>query len=107
MGRLSRARAGLKYVLVCLDVYSKYVIIYPLKNSKKKSDYLKNHSQPGRIQCDHSVQLTNPKWTEKLKKEEIKCPVSSIRYPDSKVVEQYKKEWKRLLRSSVDDKHTA
>ena len=114
IGPLPKARAGLRYVLVCLDAFSKYVALYPLKHAttnavinKIFNDYIKNHGKPERIQCDHGTQFTSPKWIEKLEKEKITCTFSSIRHPQSNIVERCNKELKRLFRTLVDEKHGA
>ena len=36
IGPLPTARAGMKYILVCLDAFSKFVALYPLKNATMK-----------------------------------------------------------------------
>ena len=114
IGPLPKARAGLRYVLVCLDAFSKFVALYPLKNATTEAvisrifnDYIKNHGKPERIQCDHGTQFTSPKWTEKLKKEGILCTFSSIRHPQSNIVERCNREIKRFFHTFVDEKHGA
>ena len=114
IGPLPNARAGLKYVLVCMDAFSKFVALYSLKNattnaviSKIFGDYIKNHGKPEMIQCDQGTQFTSPKWTDKLKKENISYTFSSIRHPQSNIVERCNKELKRMFRTLVNEKHGA
>jgi hypothetical protein len=44
-GLLSTGQGGLKYLLVCLDIFSKHVNLYPLKTATTRSclNKLKNH----------------------------------------------------------------
>ena len=79
IGPLPTARAGMKYVLVCLDAFSKFVALYPMKNAltenvinKIFNDYIPKHGKPERIQADHGSQFTSNKWIAKLKKGEYK-----------------------------------
>lgn len=114
IGPLPKARAGMRHILVCMDAFSKYVALYPLKYATTEAvinrifnDYIKKHGKPERIQSDHGTQFTSPKWIEKLKKEDIKCTFSSIRHPQSNNVERCNKEIKRFFRTLVDEKHGA
>lgn len=111
IGPLPTARAGMKYILVCLDAFSKYVALYPLKNAttdavinKIFNDYVLKHGKPERIQADHGTQFTSKKWIEKLKKENIVCSFSSIRHPQAAIVERCNKEIKRFFRTFISIK---
>ena len=112
IGPLPTARAGMKYVLVCLDAFSKFVALYPLKNATTQSvinkifnDYIIKHGKPKRIQADHSTQFTSKKWINKLKTENIICSFSSIRHPQAAIVERCNKEIKRFFRTFISLKN--
>ena len=112
IGPLPTARAGMKYILVCLDAFSKYVALYPLKNATTDSvinkifgDYIIKHGKPERIQADHGSQFTSKKWIDKLRKEEIICSFSSIRHPQAAIVERCNKEIKRFFRTFISIKN--
>ena len=112
IGPLPTARAGMKYILVCLDAFSKFVALYPLKNATTKSvinkifnDYIMKHGKPTRIQADHGTQFTSKKWIKKLKAENIICSFSGIRHPQAAIVERCNKEIKRFFRTFISLKN--
>ena len=114
IGPLPKARAGMRHVLVCMDAFSKFVALYPIRNATTEvvinkifNDYIKKHGKPERIQSDHGTQFTSPKWIDKLKKENIQCTFSSIRHPQSNNVERCNKELKSFFRTFVKEKHGA
>jgi hypothetical protein len=62
-GPLPTGRGGVKYLLVCLDVFSKHVTLYALRSAttrgcikKLKNDYFERFSQPQIILSDHGSQ---------------------------------------------------
>lgn len=113
-GPLPTSTAGAKYILTTIDVFSKYVHMYPIKNAtanicvRKICDhYVKIYGKIEKIMCDHGSQFTAKKWIEKLKSENIKLVYSSIRHPQSNIVERMHRELGRFFRCLVKDKHTA
>lgn len=65
---LPRSTGGPEYIFVMLDVFSKYVKLYPIKKEntntilKKLFDhYIPEMGQPKRILSDHGTQFTSPK----------------------------------------------
>ena len=98
--------------MVCLDAFSKFVALYPLKNATTEAvinkifnDYIVKHGKPERIQADHGSQFTSKKWIEKLKKENITCSFSSIRHPQAAIVERCNKEIQRFFRTFISIKN--
>jgi transposase InsO family protein len=66
---LPTGRGGVKYLLVCLEVFSRHVTLYSLKTATTKSclgkltnQYFKNVVQPKIILSDHGSQFTSPVW---------------------------------------------
>ena len=112
-GPLPRSVGGAQYIFVVLDVFSKYVKLYPIKKEttecvlKKLFDsYIPLMGEPKRILADHGSQFTSPKWSDRLRKAGIQVVFSSIRHPKSNPVERVMRELGRLFRTLCADKHT-
>lgn len=70
-------------------------------------EYVPVYGRHNRIQTDHGTQFTSRIWLSKLKEEQIGSVVSSIRHPQSNLVERVNKEIGRFLRTIELPKHTA
>ena len=112
IGPLAKAKYGNLYVLVCIDAFTRFVQLYPLKSATAKNviekifnDYIPKFGKPEKIQSDRGTQFSSKLWLEKCKKENIKAVLCAIRHPQSAIVERYNKEIKRCFRSLVRDKH--
>ncbi|CAB0034931.1 unnamed protein product [Trichogramma brassicae] len=57
------------------------------------------------IQSDHGSQFTSKPWTFSINRENIKIIFSSIRHPQSNLVERYNKEIGRFLRTLAGNDH--
>ena len=71
-GSLPTSRGGVKYILVCLDVFSKFKL-YPLKAATTKAclnklitHYFVKVTTPKLILSDNATQFSSPKWTKQL-----------------------------------------
>ena len=98
-GQLPVGRGGVRYILVCLDVFSKHVKLYPLRAattraclSKLKTDYFPYVIKPSCILSDHGTQFTSPMWKGKLSELGVTIKFSPIRHPESNPVERVMKE---------------
>jgi hypothetical protein len=64
-GQLPAGRGGVRYILVCLDVFSKHIKLYALQEattkaclSKLTTNYFPNVIKPSCILSDHGTQFT-------------------------------------------------
>lgn len=113
-GPLPKSRAGMQYIFVVLDAFSKYVSLYPIKKAtantcvqKMLNNYIAKHGKPQAILSDNGTQFTSRVWKEKLQQEGIKIQYSSIRHPQSNPTERVMRELGRMLRTFCDRRHTA
>jgi transposase InsO family protein len=104
-GPLPTGRGGLKYLLVCLDVFSKHVTLYPLKAATTKSclNKLRTHYfpkvlRPKTILSDHGSQFTSPSWKKALADCGIQTKYSPIRHPESNPTERIMRELGKYFR---------
>ena len=79
-------------------------IVWAVVNKLKK-DHFAKHGKPSKIVTDHGTQFTSPVWSEFLKEQEIQPVFSSIRHPQSNIVERIYRELSRFFRSLIGDNH--
>jgi hypothetical protein len=98
-------KGGVKFIFVCLDVFSKHVKLYPLRTATTKAclrkimeHYIPDVTQPKRILPDHGTQFTSPKRAEKLRECNIEILFSPIRHPEVNPVETVMKELGKFFR---------
>lgn len=113
-GPLPTSTAGVKYIFVTIDAFSKWVKLYPIKRAttnivlkKILEDYIPKYGKPKKIQCDHGTQFTSQKWIRTLKENDIQVTFSSIRHPQGNIVERVNRELGRFFRTFVSNKHTS
>jgi hypothetical protein len=104
-GPLPTGRAGVKYILVCLDVFSKHVKLYPLRSATTKSclgkltsHYFSEVRVPTSILSDHGTQFTSPSWKRALSNLNILVKYSPIRHPQSNPAERVMRELAKYCR---------
>lgn len=112
-GPLPMARGGVQYIFVMLDVFSKYVNLYPMKKATVRmcikkifNHFIPKFGKPKRILSDHGTQFTSIMWRKELETAGIKILFSSIRHPQSNPTERVMRELGRLFRVLCSDKHT-
>jgi transposase InsO family protein len=94
-GPLPAGRGGIKYMLVCLDVISNHVKLYPLKSAttrscltKLKSHYFLNATIPQTILSGNGSQFSSPYWRKSLSELNIAVKYSLNRHPQSNPTER-------------------
>ena len=112
-GPLPRSVAGVQYLFVLQDVFSKLITLYPIKRAttqiclnKLTSHYFEKIGKPNKILSDHGTQFTSPKWKARLEGLGVTVLFSSIRHPQSNLVERQMREVGRILRTYCSGRHT-
>ncbi|KAG8228940.1 hypothetical protein J437_LFUL011566, partial [Ladona fulva] len=112
-GPLPRSKYRNRYVLVVIDVFSKYVNVYPLtrptaKNCLRvlKTGFFKLCGLPKKILSDHGTQFTGSLWRRELTELGVGTVFSSIRHPQSNPSERVMRELSRVFRTYCSEKHT-
>ena len=112
-GPLPRSSGGVQYILVALDVFSKYVCLYPMRNAttraalqKMLNMYIRRMGKPRRILSDNGTQFSSPCWRIALEKEGMTVCFSSVRHPQSNPAERVMRELGRMFRTLCSDRHT-
>lgn len=112
-GPLPKSRGGVTYVLVLIDVFTKYVKFYALKKATTRAclnriltDYLPKVGCPKRILSDHGTQFTATRWKDTLLANNIQLVYSSVRRPQSNPAERVMREIGRLCRAYCSDQQS-
>jgi hypothetical protein len=111
-GPLPQGRGGVRYLFVCLDVFTKFIKMYPLKSATTKAclhrlseDYVPHVVKPETILSDHGTQYTSSHWANGLNKLGIKVRFSPIRNPQSNPSERYMREIGKACRIYCEKSH--
>jgi ribonuclease HI len=111
-GSLPASRAGVKYILVCYDVFSKHVKLYPLKAATTKAclnklvnRYFEDVIKPKVILSDNGSQFRSPSWGRKMAEYEVQVRFSPVRHPQSNPSERIMKELSKFCRIYCNQNH--
>ncbi|KAF0702816.1 Uncharacterized protein FWK35_00036148 [Aphis craccivora] len=113
MGPLPRGQGGCQYILAILDIFSKYIKLYPLKRATTDTvvrrivnDYIPTMGLFQKILTDNGTQFTSKKWIRKMEELKVKSIHTTIYHPESNPVERANREIGRLLRTYCHKQHT-
>lgn len=113
-GPLPMSTAGVQYIFVIQDLFSKFVTLYSIKKANTKTclDKLTKHyfsevGMPKRILSDNGTQFRANAWRSTLESYGVKVKFSSIRHPKSNPVERTMRELGRMFRTYCADRHTS
>lgn len=113
IGPLPTGQLGAKYLLVMLDVFAKYIQIYPIRKAtaniilnKIEKHYIPTCGKFKKILTDNGTQFHSKQWTEKLNSLGIKVLHTTTYHPEGNPVERANREIGRMLRTYCHSKHT-
>ena len=110
-GPLPRAVRGNKFILVIINVFTKFTQIYPINKPnavsclKRLEEYLALIGPVKRIITDNGTQFQSLRWRNELRLKNIKPIYSSIRYPMSNPSERVMSQLSRLFRVYCNTNH--
>ncbi|KAF4514061.1 UNVERIFIED_CONTAM: hypothetical protein B566_EDAN018824 [Ephemera danica] len=111
-GPLVKGKFGMCYLLVLMDAFSKYVVVYPLRRPTTQAILQKiiNHYIPSfgkmlAILSDNGTQFKSKQWKKVLESEKIKIKYTSSYHPASNPVERVMREIGRICRAYCHEKH--
>lgn len=111
-GPLVTSTSGVKYILVIIDNFTKFVKLYALKRAttcvtlNKIRQYSEQHGVPKAILSDNGTQFTTVKWKEGLVAMNIKPKYTAIRNPCTNVAERINRQLGNLFRLYMKGAHT-
>ena len=101
---------GVRYLLVMVDNFTKYVELYALRRAttnatlKRLQQYITNHGKPDNILTDNGTQFMSRKWTQGLEQLNIKPRFTAIRNPCTNIAERWNRQLGNLFRIFVREK---
>jgi hypothetical protein len=105
LGSLPTSRKGLKYILVCYDVFLKHGKLYPLKAAitraclnKLTSHYFLHILKPEVILSDNGTQFHSPSCKYNLESHNVQVRYTAVRHPQSYPSERCIKEISKFFR---------
>jgi transposase InsO family protein len=104
-GPLPTGRGGVRYILVCLEVFSKHIKLYPLKTATTRAclnrltnQYFVQVIKPKMILSDNGTQFQSPVWKRTMREQGVEIRYSAIRHPQSNPSERYMREIAKFCR---------
>lgn len=112
IGPLPTSVGNVKYILIVLDIYTKFVKLYPIRRADTKTIinklfnlHFREHGIPNKIQSDNATQFKSEMWFSKLETHNITPIYSPLYYPCFNMAERPIKEVKRCLRTYCSKQH--
>lgn len=112
MGPLPRTNRGFCYILVVVELTSKYVTLTPLKKATARTvskafcrDFLSEVGHVDGIISDNGPQFRSSVWKEMLRRHRIKPMFASVRHPQSSPAERIMKSLGNLCRIYCEKRH--
>lgn len=113
LGPLVRSRAGVCYILVVFNVFTKYITLFPLKKATSRvminclvKKYFPVHGQPKRILHDNATQYSSKLWKFTFESLGIRLVYVSVRHARANPSERCMREIARILRTYCHDHHS-
>jgi hypothetical protein len=111
-GSLPTSRGGVRYILVCHDVFSRYIKLYPLKSATTKvclnkliNKYFGDVIKPKCILSDNATQFRSPSWSKQLQQQGVDIRFAPIRHPESNPSERCMRELSKFCRIYCSENH--
>ena len=108
---LARQNKGFKYLLTCIDIFSKYAWVIPMKDKKGQTlvrafqEILEDGRQPAKLQSDKGTEFTNRAFQQLLKDREIRFFTTNNETKAS-VVERFNRTLKERMWKYFTSKNT-
>lgn len=113
MGPLPRGQRGAKYILAILDVFSKFIQLYPIKKANADTilrkiihEYIPKIGPIDQLLTDNGTQFHSKQWFKQLTALGIRIIHTTTYHPESNPVERANREIGRMLRTYCHSKHT-
>lgn len=113
-GPLVSSRGGYRYIFVVLDVFTKYVKLFPLRKATARAitakvmrNYCREVGVPKAVLSDNATVFVGETWTKAMKERGIKIKHVSLYRPVGNPVERVNKELNRLLRLLARKRHAS
>lgn len=110
IGPLPRTTKGFKYICMVTDVFSKYVIVKPIRDAKSKtvasvieSEVFLTYGVPSKILCDNGPEYRGAPFKSLAEEYGVKIFYNARRHPQANPAERYNRTLITMLRAYVKD----
>jgi hypothetical protein len=111
-GPLPTGRESVRYILVCLDVFTKFVRLYALRTATTRTclqkivtHYLTDVTQPKCILSDNGTQFSSPVWKKRLSDFGIDVKFAPVRRPQANPSERCMRKTGKFCRIYCFETH--
>ena len=111
-GNLPTSKGGVKFILVCLDVFSGFVKLYALKANTTRAcvnrlvnQYFPEVTTPKIILSDNATQFRSPAWEKQLRSHGVETRFTPVRHPESNPSERCMRELGKFCKIYCHDNH--
>lgn len=112
LGPFPRSSAGYKYLLVVLDTFTKFPLLFPLREAtaaavakRLEEDVFLMFGIPSYIICDNGSEFIGKKITQLAEEYKVKLLYNAKRHAQANPTERYNKTLGPMLRAYVGDNH--
>lgn len=112
MGPLPKSRTGHQYILVVADCFSKFALLFPLRQAKApniakliESEVFLLFGSPKTIIVDNGVQFKSREFVNLMKTYKVQIKYTPLYHPQANPCERINRVLKSMLRSFVSDDH--
>jgi len=110
-GTLPTSRGGVRYILVCHDVFSRYIKLYPLRSATTKACLKKlinkyfGDVKPRCILSDNAMQFRSPCWSRQLQQHGVDIRFAPIWHPESNPSERCMRKLSKFCGIYCNENH--
>jgi hypothetical protein len=112
IGPLPTSSSNVKYILIVIDIFTKFVNLYCLQRATTKTilnrllnQHFPKFGIPNKIQTDNGTQFKSHKWIQKMEILGIEIIFNPVYYPCFNLAERPIREIKRCLRTYCHKNH--
>lgn len=112
MGPFPRSNSGHRFILVVVDLFSKFTLSFPLRSStgpmvtkKLEENVFLLFGVPRLLLCDNGPQYTSKVFSDLLKEYSVAVRYNAFYHPQANPTERYNRTLKTLLSMYVSDNH--
>lgn len=112
IGPLPTSVGNVKYLLIVIDIFTKFLKLYPMRRATTKiilnklfNLHFPVYGLPKKIQSDNGTQFKSKEWITKFETINVQLVYSPVYYPCYNLAERPIREIKRCLRTYCSNQH--
>lgn len=112
IGPLPRSTSGYSYILVVVDTFSKYALLFKLRKATAgpivhaiEDNVILTFGAPQKILCDNGVQYRSREFTSLAQRYDSKIVYNALYHPQANPAERTNRVVKTMIASYVSENH--